>query len=401
MITSGEAQRLILNEARSFGKEKIALEKSFGRVLAQDVRADRDYPPFNRSAMDGFAIVAENYSAEKTYKISKTVFAGDASKIKPQKGSPLEAIKIMTGAAVPLPFNAVIRREDAVAAGASVRFSNSGVKQWQNISLQGEDITRGEKIAAHGRLIDSATASLLASLGIVRPLVSRLPQVAIISTGNEIISPAKNPNPVQIRNSNIFALKCQLKQYCIEKIDHVHVADDRKKLQSAIGKYGKADILLLTGGVSAGDSDYVPEVLAQLKFKKIFHKIQIKPGKPLWFGRRGNTVVFAIPGNPLSAQVIFRIFIEPYLRRCLGRNAAQPLALPLSEGRRKKDTLENFFPVKVDTNSNLITSLAQLSFNGSGDVRAALFSDGLAAHPADRAELAAGSVVGFYPWRAL
>lgn len=406
MITVAEAQALIINQARSFGVERVPLEESFGRVLAEDVRADRDYPPFNRSAMDGYAIVAEKFANQKDFPVQGTIYAGDLPAT-PGRGvggvtdrslSSVGAVKIMTGAAVPAPFNAVIRREDAVEQGGAVRFFSGPAQVWHNISRQGEDLARGEKVPTRGRVIDNATASLLASLGVVRPQVARVPTVAMISTGNEIIPPGKKPNPVELRNSNAVALKCQLRQFGIEHVAHVHAADDRKKLQAAIAKYGKVDILLMTGGVSAGDSDYVPGVLTKLKFKNIFHRVQMKPGKPLWFGKRGKTVVFAIPGNPLSAQVIFRIFVEPYVRQCLGLALHVPLALPLAEGRRKKDSLENFFPVRIETRENRATMLGQIPFNSSGDIRAALFSDGLAVHPAAQPELAAGSVVSFYPW---
>lgn len=400
LISVAEAQALILKEAHSFGTEKIALEESVGRILAQDAVADRDYPPFNRSAMDGFAIAAEDFAVEKSFPVQGTVFAGDSvsPKAKWKSGA---AVKIMTGAAVPRPFNAVIRREDAIEEGGLVRFTAGSAKAWHNVSRQGEDLQRKEKIPVQGRAIDNATISLLASLGIAKPLVARLPRVAIISTGNEIIHPAKKPLPTQIRNSNVFALTAQLADFGIGKVTTTHVPDDAKKLGAAIDRYAVCDILLLTGGVSAGDSDHVPEVLAKLKFRKVFHKVQMKPGKPLWFGRRSKTAVFAIPGNPFSAQVIFRIFIEPYLRKCLGMGTGLSVALPLADGRRKKDALENFFPVKVETTVNSISTLAQLPFNGSGDIRAALFSDGIARHPATVAELAGGSVVDFYPWRLL
>lgn len=404
MISVNDALNLVMAEARSFGTERIALEKSFGRVLAEDVRADRDYPPFNRSAMDGYAIVAENFAAQKKYVVQRIVFAGETP---PPNPLPINGegesitIKIMTGAAVPAPFNAVIRREDANEIQGKVAFQAAAVKAWHNISRQGEDMKRGEKISLRGRLIDNATVSLLASLGHVRPQVARLPRVAIISTGKEIIPPGRKPNPVQIRNANAFALQCQLAQCGISRLKHVHVADDRKKLRAAIAQFDKIDILLMTGGVSAGDSDYVPEVLEKLKFKKIFHKVQMKPGKPLWFGRRGKTIVFAIPGNPFSAQVIFRIFIDPFLRSCFGMHSSSALALPLNAPRSKKDTLENYFPVKLETGANTGSGLSPLKFNSSGDVRAALFSDGIAAHPAGQAELAAGSFVDFYPWRQL
>lgn len=400
MICVTEAIALINSEARSFGVERILLDKAFGRVLAQDAVADRDYPPFNRSAMDGFAVISNQFSIQQKYRTLSTVFAGD--KIKAlhflQDG---DTIKIMTGAAVPPPFDAVIRREDAIDENGIVEFMPNPVDTWKNISRQGEDIKRKEKISLKGRVVDNATASLLASFGIVKPQVYRLPRVAIISTGNEIIPPEKKPNPVQIRNSNVFALKQQLHTFGITQVTHIHVSDNPQKLLAAINRCRNADILLMTGGVSVGDSDYVPAVLEKQKFKNIFHKVKIKPGKPLWFGRRGKTVVFAIPGNPFSAQVIFRIFVVPYLRKCFNLQSTDVLALPLSSVHRKKDTLENYFPAKLDTPANSISTVSAIPFNGSGDIRAALFSDGIAMHPAEKAELGVGSVVNFYPWGKL
>lgn len=406
MLTVSEALALILKEARSFGTEKIALEKSFGRVLAQDVRADRDYPPFNRSAMDGYAIVAEKLFGEKLYRVAATIFAGDnplpPSPLPKGEGRKSVALKIMTGAAVPAPFNTVIRREDAAVDGDNVHFNIPSAAAWQNISRQGEDLKKNEALVMRGRSIDNATASLLASLGVARPQVAKLPRVAIISTGNEIIPPDKKPQPAQIRNSNVMALRAQLASWGVRDIAANHVADNRAALRRQIAARSDCDILMMTGGVSAGDTDYVPEVLTELKYRRIFHKVQIKPGKPLWFGRKGKSVVFAIPGNPFSCQVIFKVFIEPYLRTCFSMPPASALRLPLAAERRKKDQLENYFPVRIEAaNGDGPSALSAIPFNGSGDVRAALFSDGIARHAADAATIAAGSVVDFFPWRAL
>ena len=159
-----------------------------------------------------------------------------------------------------------------------------------------------------------------------------------------------------------------------------------------------ADIVLLTGGVSAGDADYVPGILTKLKVKEVFHKTAIKPGKPLWFGTRGKTRVFGIPGNPWSSQVVFKIYIEPYLCHAFGMEPPLRLSLPLAKERNKKDTLQHFFPVRVANRSGSASELEALSFNGSGDIRAGLGSDGLAVHPAHKKELKRGDIVEFIPW---
>lgn len=403
MISVAEAQSLILAEARGFGIERVSLEKSFGRVLAQDVVADRDYPPFNRATMDGYAVVAKAYSAANAYEVTKTILAGDMQRSRTMKKRGESAIRIMTGAAVPPPFDAVIRREDAHEDSGTVRFDLPAVGAWHNIARQGEDLKAREKIATKGSVIDGVLAGLLASLGIDRPAVAKLPRVAIVTTGREVVPAGKKPRPHEIRNANLFALRALLNEYNIASVRTLHVVDDRKQISRAIAAHLDCDILLLTGGVSAGDSDFVPEVLAENGVKKIFHKVAMKPGKPLWFGARRKTAVFAIPGNPFSCQVVFKVFVAPFLRRALGLPPAHEFSLPLQRARQKKDTLQHYFPVRLVAPGVAASSgsLEAISFNSSGDVRAALFSNGIARHPAEATTVGAGALVDFLPWRVL
>ncbi len=373
------------------------LEKSFGRVAAEDVRADRDYPPFNRSAMDGYAVHSAGFSSEKEYAVKGTVFAGDKIQKKPYPAG--SAVKIMTGAAVPQGFDAVIRREDSEDKNGLVSFAAANVSRWHNISPMGEDLKRGTTVATAGNIIDHSVATALASLGIARPDVQKLPRVVILTTGNEIIPLNRKPKPEQIRNSNAYALKAMLAPYGIINITAKHVADDKMRLTMALRSALTADIVLLTGGVSAGDSDYVPEILAKLKVKEIFHKTAMKPGKPLWFGTRGKTRVFAIPGNPWSSQIVFKVYIEPYLRQCFGMAAGLRMALPLAKERQKKDSLQHFFPVRIANRADSPSELEAVTFNGSGDIRAGLGSDGLAVHSANKKTLTRGEIVEFLPWR--
>ncbi len=391
---------MVLNEARSFGVERVPLEKSFGRVLAKNVNADRDYPPFNRSAMDGYAIVAKNFSAAKPYNVLKTVFAGDAPQLVHDfSRGQAEVIKIMTGAAVPAPFDAVIRREDAhEAEGQTVTFDTATVSPGHNISRQGEDLKRGTRLALGGDLIDHAVVTLLASLGVAQPYVAKLPRVAVITTGNEIIPVKQKPKPTQIRNANALSLRCMLAKFGITQIAMKHAPDTRAGLARALGPALRADIVLVTGGVSAGDSDYVPEVLNSLRVKQIFHKTAMKPGKPLWFGKRGKTRVFAIPGNPFSAQVVFHVYIAPFLRQSFGMAPRPAISLPLAAERRKKDALQHFFPARIMNQAGSTSQLEAVAFNGSGDIRAGLGAAGLAIHPANKPELSRGDIVEFLPW---
>lgn len=396
MISYTEALTLVLREAHGFGTEKIPLERGVGRVLAEDIRADRDYPPFNRSAMDGFAVHAAGFSAGKEYRIAGTVFAGAQISKKPYPAG--SAVKIMTGAPVPPGFDAVIRREDAVMQNDTVRFSGAAPQRWHNVSLMGEDLKRGAALSLAGSAIDHSVATALAALGVMRPVVKKIPRVAIVTTGDEIIPPQRKPQPQQIRNSNVFALRALLASFGIAKVIAKHAADDKVALTAVLRSVLAADIVLLTGGVSAGDSDYVPGILAKLRVKEVFHKTAIKPGKPLWFGMRGKTRVFAIPGNPWSSQVVFKTYIEPYLRHSFGMEPPLRLSLPLAKDRHKKDTLQHFFPVRVTNRAGSASELEAVGLNGSGDIRAGLGSDGLAVHPANKQEMKRGEIVEFIPW---
>jgi len=386
LISVGEAQSLILKEARSFGIERIALEKAFGRVLAENGRADRDYPPFNRAVMDGYAVRVQDFVRKKKYKVGQTIFAGN----RPQRII-ADAVKIMTGAAVPANFDAVIRREDAQQVDDQVTFSVDAISRGQNIARRGEDLKKGAKISLAGQVVDQSAVALLASLGVSRPLVQKHPKVVVITTGNEIVSLDRKPRPEQIRNSNLFAIRAMLARHGIVRTVHRHVTDDRKKISLALKNSLTSDVVIVTGGVSAGDSDFVPEILESLKVQKIFHKTAMKPGKPLWFGVRKKTCVFAMPGNPWSTQVVFRVYVDPFLRACFGLQPQPDMHLFLGSPRMKKDNLRHYFPVRVEN-----SKLMPLSINSSGDIRAGLGSNGLGVQ--DRDEILAGEAVEFLPW---
>jgi molybdopterin molybdotransferase len=372
-----------------------------GRILAQTVTADRDYPPFRRAMMDGYAVQSPDYAPGTLFSVRGTRLAGDPDTSR-TKVTRRTALKIMTGAAVPVPFDAVIRREDATAADDGVTFCAEHVAAGLNIAPKGEDLRRSEKLATYGRRIDGAMASLLASLGVSKPLVSALPQVGIITTGSEVIPHTMAPKTSQIRNGNLAALSAQLHSCGISAAITIHVGDDPKKFARAVDKCENCDVLLVTGGVSAGDVDYVPEILAQMRFREIFHGVRMRPGKPLWFGAQRKRVVFGIPGNPFSCQVVFRVFVEPFLRASMGIAESDVLHLPIEASRNKKTDFTQFFPARIVSQGQAsgVSELAEIPFRSSGDVRAAIFSDGIAEHPAESAGLKAGHPVAFYPWRS-
>ncbi len=200
----------------------------------------------------------------------------------------------------------------------------------------------------------------------------------------------------QIRDSNSYTISSILSKYKITPESVKNIPDKEELLTEAIAQGLASDILILSGGVSMGSMDLVPSVLQKLGVELVFHKVQIKPGKPIWFGKRGNTIVFGMPGNPFSVQTCSRIFLEPYLRECMGQKQIPSLRLQVSGTRNKKGSFTEFFPVRLETKDK--TYLSTVSFNGSGDIRAGLFSDGLAVHPSDSEQIREGDWIEFLPW---
>ncbi|MFN0049870.1 MAG: molybdopterin molybdotransferase MoeA [Cytophagales bacterium] len=394
MIGLQEALELILAESRNFGSEYIELENAAGRVLSQDIFADRDYPPFDRAAMDGYCFFSENNEILSQYDCVATIFAGDTTAIALQKG---QCFKIMTGAAVPQPTNVLVRVEDAIFVENKVSFSIDQVKKYQNIAQKGQDVKQGEIVIKENTQINISAVTALASVGQYNVEVHKLPNVALISTGNEVKSSQQPVSDVEIRDSNSYAIAAFLEKFKIKATTKALVEDNRTKLEIALSKALENDIVIISGGVSAGDADFVPQILAELGVINIFHKVKIKPGKPLWFGKGKNgQILFALPGNPFSVQVACRIFIEPLLRKCFQLQTIDSFQLPLLQSKKKKVNLDEFFPSRLVNNPN--TQVLPLFFNGSGDITAGLGSDGIALHSKFTNDLQAGDFVAFFAW---
>ncbi|MDQ2719888.1 MAG: molybdopterin molybdotransferase MoeA [Bacteroidota bacterium] len=398
MLTVKEAQLIINSCSRSFGVEEVEIDCAFNRTLAEDIYADRDYPPFNRSAMDGFAVKSADINDKQIneFEVIEDLFAGNIAVKEMQSG---QCIRIMTGAPVPFSADAVVRVEDTVNQRTSMHTKLNAIKSWQNISLKGEDVKESEILVRKNKLINPAILSALAVIGKYKIKVHQLPEVAILSTGNEIIN-IKNPvKPYQIRDSNSHTLKGFFKQYNIENIETLLLADKKEDLKNGIGKFLDKDILILSGGVSKGDADFIPEVLTSLGVKEIFHRVQIKPGNPIWFGITSKgKVVFALPGNPFSVKVAFKVFIEPYLRKCFALEPAPSLYFPLSIQKNKKTRFDEYFPCRLISENNS-TGLLPVVFNGSGDIAATVNSDGIGLHPSGEETINEQSVIKFLPWK--
>ena len=391
-----EAITVLSSITAPFEKETIRLEEAAGRILAENIYADRDYPPFNRAAMDGYAVMQSDWDkGVRTYSVIDTIFTGEPARHSLVSGA---CYKIMTGAATPEIANLIIRREDARELEGKVVLHADKIRAYQNIARQGEDSKAGTLLLSAPLSCTPQVIGLLATVGKSVLTVYKLPKVAVVTTGDEVVSPDASLSPFQIRNSNQYLLRALLGQWQIEPVLCTHVSDDKDKLTATLTAAMDADLVIINGAVSAGDADHVPAVLQDLGVKTLFHKVGIRPGKPLLTGKApSGTVVFALPGNPLSCLTTFTIFVEHYLYLCFGYAHRPFQTRSLLEGRTKKHPLTEFFPVSTDHSG----ALNLLPFNGSGDVTACINAQGLAMQPAASMQLNPHDAVTFYPFNQI
>ncbi|MDH5719543.1 MAG: molybdopterin molybdotransferase MoeA [Spirochaetia bacterium] len=398
MTTVNDAIEIIRRYALSLGVERIPIQESFNRILAEDITADRNYPPFNRATMDGYALCFDDYENNKDipFHIQGAIFAGDNADLSISEKS---CVKIMTGASVPEGADLVIKVEDTENINDKVKFKKIQAKKWMNIALKGEDIKNGEVLITKGSRINHIVLSMLATVGKVNVPVFQTPKTAVISTGSEIIDPIEKPEPFQIRDSNSFALLGLLNEFGISPFFSARTDDKETEIRTTIEKaLDTCDIIFISGGVSMGEKDLTPDILKSLGVKEIFHKVKIKPGKPVWFGlTQENKIVFGMPGNPFSCQVIFKILVEPLIRASFQMNPQKWFKFPMAAERTKKGDRDEYFTAGINTsNGSKITATAN---KGSGDIKAARDSDGLALHKADIPELKENDIVDFIFWR--
>jgi molybdopterin molybdotransferase len=366
MITVQQAEQLILENTRDYGAEIVLFDEALGRVLAENIKADRDLPAFNRVTMDGIAI---NYqSLEKgitTFTIKATQAAGD----KPiDIDKELECIEIMTGAPLPVSVDTVIRYEDVEIKDGKATITIDTIKKGQNLHQKGADKKQGDLLLTPGQTITPAIISLVASVGETELRVKRLPRVVVISSGDELVDVHVTPSPYQIRKSNSYMLQAVLAEQGF-KADIRHIPDDpeaiTQQLQICLQNY---DVLLLTGGISMGKFDYIPQALKDLQVKQVFHKVQQRPGKPFWFGKHDNGVlVFAFPGNPVATFMCTQRYFIPWLNTSLGLAPKQSVYAILDADFSFQPELEYYLQVKLNFNEQGQLLATPVEGNGSGD----------------------------------
>lgn len=386
MISYTDAQDIVLNSQVAYSTEKVMLNQSLNRILAKDVLSDVDMPPFNKSAMDGFACRKGDLSNE--LKVIETIKAGDEPKNTINKN---ECSRIMTGASVPEGADCVIMVEQTEMVGDDlIRFTAD--KTADNIALKGEDLKKGEAALKKGTLIKPQHIAVLASVGCIMPEVFSKPKVAVLTTGDEIVEPHHNPGGKKIRNSNGSQLIAQLKELGIDATYFGIIEDTPQGTKKAIKiAIQNNDIILLTGGVSMGDYDFVPGALEENGVDILFSEVAIKPGKPTVFGRKEDTFVFGLPGNPVSSFVIFELFVKPFIYQYVGYQY-QPRDVVMQMGidySRKKTVRTFWMPVFINENNEAMP----VEYHGSAHIHSMCYADGLAYIETGKKEIRKGGPV--------
>ena len=357
------ALELILSAAEVLLSEKVELRNSLNRVLAADVFHDMDMPPFNKSAMDGFA--CRRSEIENELEVVETIYAGKSPEKKIGKN---QCYKIMTGAVVPGQADCVFKKEDAeFTATGNVICVNPATPC--NINLKGEDIKAGDKILSKSTLMTPRHLPVLAGAGIAYPEVYRQPEVTVFATGTELVEPDKKPLWYQIRNSNATQLLAQLDELGLQS-DYGGIIQDEKQvlIRKVKGAFDFNDVVILTGGVSVGDFDLIPEVLAGLDFEIMVKASAIKPGKPMIFARKGNKYCFGLSGNPVSSFVQFELYAKPFLYALMGVQFQPKIwRLPLGmDYKRNKADRVNFVPANLNNSMEVVS----VEFHGSAHINA-------------------------------
>jgi molybdopterin molybdotransferase len=330
MLSVAEAQEQVLQRAHPLVPRATPLTaESLGLVLAEDVVSDLDMPPFDKSMMDGYAVQTADLSAgPTTLQVIDEIAAGQTPRHPLDRG---QAARIMTGAPVPQGADAVVMVEQTrLLEGNRVRVEAGPLGVGINVLPRGKEMRRGETVLTAGTLLRPQELGLLASVGRVEVNAYPRPRVAILVTGDELVDAAQTPGPGQIRNSNGPLLAAQVQRAGGVPMPRGIARDTLASLRTLVADGLLSEVLVLSGGVSAGKLDLVPGVLQELGVQGHFHKVAMKPGKPVFFGTRGETLVFGLPGNPVSALVCFELFVRPALRRLSGHAEPGPVMVQAS-----------------------------------------------------------------------
>ena len=406
MIEVSEAVAAVLREALPFAPQAISLSDALGLVLAEDIHADADSPPFDKSLVDGFALRLADCAA--SLPVIEIVSAGQ---IPTRALDQPAAIQIMTGAPLPLGADVVVPVEftssQADAAGQTLVSIPNKVASWKpgtNILRQGLSTRSGDLVVAAGSELRPQELGALAEWGRALVHARRRPRVAVLATGDELVPIEQTPGPGQIRNSNETMLCAQICRAGADPVPLGIARDERAHLRQRIDAGLQADVLVLSGGVSMGDKDFVPSELSAAGVRQVFHKVNVKPGKPVWFGvldksPTARTLVFGLPGNPVSSMVCFELFVRPALRRLMGFSPAElsRVKARLAQPHTTKGDRPTYQPARLEWHDHgpIVTAIPWV---GSSDLRATVAANSMALFPVGDQAYAVGSIIEVIAW---
>lgn len=398
MIAVEEAAKIVFSHLHKLETDEVPLEAAVGRILNEDILADRDFPPFNRVMMDGIAIDHKAFqNGTRRFLIEDIQPAGAPQKKLADHNNCLEA---MTGAVLPQNTDAVIRYEDLhFEDQKTVRVDLEEIIPFQNIHLQGTDRKRGELLIKAGKKITAAEVAIMATVGKSRVKVIKNPTIALVSTGDELVNIEETPHPYQIRKSNTSSIKAALKEMDCEA-DDFHLADNLEAVKKGLSDiFKKYEVVILSGGVSKGKKDYVPEALEKLNVEKLFHKVKQRPGKPFWFGvRQGENVVFALPGNPVSTFMCFYKYVKPWLQKSANQLVEDKKAV-LAEDYNFSPGLTYYLQVKLSYSTDGQLIATPVKGQGSGDLANLLEADAFLELPEGQEHFSKGEVFNVLSYR--
>lgn len=395
MISAEEALQIILDNPLHLPSESVDLSKAVNRILVQDVLADRDLPPFDRVMMDGIAIRHQDWkNGCRKFRITGIQKAGEESKTLENSQSCLE---VMTGAMLPQNSDSIIPYEQVkVISEKTEKFAiltDDPVLYRQSVHDKGIDRTSGDVLISKYAKISAAEIGVLATVGMQKVPVVAVPKIAVIATGDELVAVNQVPKPYQIRQSNVFSIQAALKQLNLGS-DIFHLADEKSQLYDTLHDIlAKYDVLILSGGVSKGKADYIPEVMNELGVDRLFHKVAQRPGKPFWMGvYQAKKYVFAFPGNPVSTFIGFFQYFKPWLYKSLRAEPKHRFRAKLANDFLFKPQLTHFLLVRIEITSEAELLAHPSQGGGSGDLAQLVSSDGYLILPASKSEFKKGEV---------
>jgi len=399
VLTPAEADQLIGQHLQCLPIESLPLAQCAGAVLRENIYAERDQPPYHRVAMDGVALDSRAVGAgSRSFHVQATQAAGDAPLT---LASAADCIEVMTGAVLPSGCDSVVPVERLkIEHGQAQLAVDVRVEPWQNVHRRASDTQQGALLLRAGQRLRAPEIAIAASAGMARIRVASQPMLAVISTGNELIEPGEPVLAHQVRRSNAYAIVSALREHGFQRVADDHIHDDAGELRARLRFHLEThDVLVLSGGVSMGRFDLVPQVLEELGVRTVFHKVAQRPGKPLWFGvAPSGAAVFGLPGNPVSTLVCLTRYVLPALRGSLGQSPERSERMALSAPLTVTPPLTHFIPVRLEQDDWGRDWAVPAPTNGSGDFTALAGTEGFVELPPGPNTYAKGFVTRLYRW---